>query len=52
VAIGGHDLLLPPAVAALLHAQAATARSVSPLARTTGKSPAWLFPGGPDRARR
>jgi hypothetical protein len=46
LAIGGHDLPLPPAVAALLHTQADTARRVSPLDRTSAEGTRWLFPGG------
>ncbi|MCK9903884.1 hypothetical protein CC117_27815 [Parafrankia colletiae] len=44
--LGGHKLLLPPAVAAVLLAQRDAARIVSVLGRSVPAETAWLFPGG------
>jgi hypothetical protein len=44
--IGRQKLLLPPAVAALIHTQLQTASSVSAVQRTVPTGPRYLFPGG------
>ena len=41
-----HKLLLPPALATLLHRQKKQATSVSVIHRSHPAGPAWLFPGG------
>jgi hypothetical protein len=41
-----HRLLLPDAVAALLHTQREYGTGTAMLTRTDADSPRWLFPGG------
>jgi len=44
--VGDQPLSLPPAVAALIHAQRRHGAGTATLGHTTAGQPAWLFPGG------